>query len=308
MKMMKAIVKTSDTDTTFSMEKVPVPIIQQDEYLIRVCAIGVGIHDGYFLPTSMYYPYTIGIEAAGIIEKTGQRATEFAVGDRVAFVSMMQPKGGTWSEYAAVSKDSLLLKLPDEMTFTSAAAIPVAGNTVLKAFQALSLERGDSLFIAGASGAIGTFAIQLAKQNGIHIASSASAKNHHYMRSLGADLTVDYHDTDWPEQVKKWKPGGVSAALAIQPNTGLASMEVVKDGGIIVAISGDQFDTERQISLIPFPYQANVKQELATMMEQIVKDELQLTIERIFPFNQALDALHKTTTRHAKGKVVISLE
>lgn len=308
MKMMKAIVKKSDTDTTFSMEKVPVPIIQQDEYLIRICAIGVGIHDGYFLPTSMYYPYTIGIEAAGIIEKVGQRTTEFSIGDRVAFVSMMQPKGGTWAEYAAVSKDSLILKMPDDMPFTSAAAIPVAGNTVLKAFQALTLQHGGSLFIAGASGAIGTFAIQLAKQKRVNVASSASLKNHSYMRSLGADLTVDYHDPTWPDKVLKWQPSGVDASLAIQPNTGITSMEVVKDGGEIVAISGDQFQTVRHISLRPFPYQANVKKELTTMMEQIVKNDIQLTIEQVFPFDQALDALQKTATRHAQGKVVISLD
>lgn len=308
MMTMKAIVKTSDTDTTFSMEEVPIPKIQQDEYLIRICAIGVGIHDGYFLPTSMYYPYTIGIEAAGVIEEVGSQTTDYTIGDRVTFVSMMQPKGGTWAEYAAVSKDSLLLKIPDDMSFVSAAAIPVAGNTVLKAFQALSLQSGDSLFIAGASGAIGTFAIQLAKQRGIEVASSASLKNHDYMKGLGADLTVDYHDTDWPEQVRKWKPEGVDAALAIQPNTGSTSMVVIKDGGKVVPISGDQFEVERGISLVPFPYQANIKKELMTLIEQLANEEYQLTIEQVFPFNEALDALKKTTTRHAQGKVIINLQ
>lgn len=308
MKEMKAIVKKSVEDTTFSLENVRVPEVENDELLVRICAIGVGIHDGYFLPANMPFPYPIGIEAAGIIEETGSQTVGFSVGERIAFVSMMQRKGGTWAEYAAVSKDSLLLKIPEEMTFTEAAAIPVAGNTVLKAFQALSLQRGDSLFIAGASGAIGTFAIQLAKKRGIHVASSASLKNHAYMRSLGADLTVDYHDSDWPEQVRAWRQDGVDAALAIQPNTGMTSMEVVKNNGVIVPVSNDQFNGERNISIRSLPHQADIHHELKTMMKQVAKNDIQLTIEQIYPFDKALDALHKTTTRHARGKVVIDLE
>lgn len=308
MKMMKAIVKKRGSDTTFSIEEVRVPQIQNDEYLVRICAIGVGIHDGYFLPTTMQYPYPIGIEAAGIIEEVGSQTVGFSVGERIAFVSMMQPKGGTWAEYAVVSKDSLLFKIPDQMTLTTAAAIPVAGNTVLKAFQGLQLQRGDSLFIAGASGAIGTFAIQLAKQRGIHVASSASLKNHEYMRSLGASLTVDYNDPHWPDQVKQWRPEGVDAALAIQPDTGMTSMEVVKNSGVIVPISDYQLNGERNISIRTLSHEADIQQELTAMMKQITENEMQLTIEQVYPFDKALDALHKTTTRHARGKVVIDLE
>lgn len=255
----------------------------------------------------MEFPYPIGIEAAGIIEEVGSESVEFSVGERVSFISMMQPKGGTWAEYAVASKDSLLLKIPDEMTFTTAATIPVAGNTVLKAFRGLSLKQGDSLFIAGASGAIGTFGIQLAKQRGIHVAGSASVKNHDYMRSLGADLTVDYHDSNWPEQVKNWKPDGVDAALAIQPDTGETSMKVVKNGGVIVPVSDYQLHGERNISVRPLINQVDVRDELETMMKQIAKNEMQLTIEQTYPFEKALDALQKTTTRHARGSLVISM-
>lgn len=266
------------------------------------------IHDGYFLPSKMEYPYPIGIEGAGIIEKVGGHSEDFSVGDRVAFVSMMQPKGGTWAEYAVVSKDALLLEIPDEMSFTTAAAIPVAGNTVLKAFSQLALKEGDTLFIAGASGAIGTFAIQLARQRGVHVAGSASQKNHDYMRSLGAEFTVDYHDSDWQAQVKSWQPSGVDAALAIQPNTGGPSMKVVKDGGIVVPVSDYNLDGERHITVNPVNNKVDVRHELKTMMQQIAEGEIKLTIEETYPFEKALDALHKTTTRHARGSVVIDMD
>lgn len=308
MKMMKAVVKKNKADSTFSLEKVQIPKIQADELLVRIGAIGVGIHDGYFLPENMQYPYPIGIEAAGTVEKVGNEITEFSVGDRIAFVSMMQSKGGTWAEYASISKDALILKIPDEMTFITAAAIPVAGNTVLKAFADLSLQEGDSLFIAGASGAIGTFAIQLAKQSGVLVASSASLKNHEYMRSLGADFTVDYNDPDWQEQVKKWSSGGVDAALAIQPGTGETSMKIVKDSGIVVPVSDYQLEGERNISIHLLDHQSNVRQELTTLMKDITTDKVELIIEKVYQFENALDALHKTNTRRARGKVVIDME
>lgn len=304
---MKAIVKHNHADTTFSIKEISVPEIGKNELLVRVHAIGVGIHDGYFLPVEMKFPYTIGIEAAGIIEEVGQGVDGFVVGERIAFVSMMQAKGGPWAEYAAVSKDSLILKMPDTMDFTTAAALPVAGNTVLKAFQALKLKSGDSLFIAGASGAIGTFAIQLAKKEGVEIAGSASEKNHDYMKSLGADFTVDYHDTDWQTKIREWKPNGVDAALAIQPKTGPSSMEVVKDGGIVVPVSDEQFGGERNISVNQFPYQADVKKELTKMLNQIVQNDMHVTIEKIYPFDEAIEALNKTRTRSARGKIVILL-
>lgn len=304
---MKAIVKDNEQDTIFSIKEISIPHIQPDEFLVQIKAIGVGIHDGYFLPQEMEFPYVIGIEAAGIIEKAGSDTKGFTIGERVAFVSMMQPKGGTWAEYAAVAQDSLLLKIPEAMSFTTAAAIPVAGNTVLKAFRGLDLKQGDSLFIAGASGAIGTFAIQLAKQLGVQVASSASLKNHDYMHMLGVDFTVDYHDSDWQDQIKEWNPDGVDAALAIQPGTGETSMVVVKGGGIVVPVSDYQLTGERNISVRTLQHDEEIKDELAKLMDQIATDEIQLTIEKVYPFEEALDALDKTTKRHARGKLVINL-
>lgn len=92
---MKAIVKKSATDTTFSIINRVIPDIHTNEYLVSICAIGVGIHDGYFLPEQMTFTYKIGIEAAGIIEDKGTWADEFLVGDRIAFFSTMHPEGGT---------------------------------------------------------------------------------------------------------------------------------------------------------------------------------------------------------------------
>lgn len=128
------------------------------------------------------------------------------------------------------------------------------------------------------------------------------------MRSLGADFTVDYKDPQWQEHVKQWRPDGVDAALAIQPGTGMTSLDVVKDSGVVVPVSDYQLSGVRHISIRPLDHKVDVKQELTTMMTQISRHDIQLTIEKVYPFANALDALQKTTTRHARGKVVIDLE
>lgn len=93
---MKAFAKTSDSQ--INLIEVPLPIIAENDLLIEIKAVGVGVHDEYFLPPNINYPYVIGIEAAGIIEKIGQSVTNYKIGDKIAFVSAMQPKGGTWAE------------------------------------------------------------------------------------------------------------------------------------------------------------------------------------------------------------------
>lgn len=290
---MKAFVKRSAAPDDIALEEVKIPTISEDELLVQVKAVGVGIHDSYFLPQEIDYPYVIGIEASGIVEEIGSRVTQFKKGERIAFISMMQLKGGTWAEFAAVHKDSLILSIPENMDFTEAAAVLVAGNTVLRALTALHLNSGDSVFIAGASGAIGTFAIQFAKARGWVVAGSASPKNHDYMKSLGADKTVDYRDPNWANEVRKWMPNGVDAAIAIQPGTGTESMHIVKDGGTVITISGDRIEPERGITAAFVPHKADVRNELHDLIEQIASGTYQLVIEEVYPFDQALEALQK---------------
>lgn len=166
----------------------------------------------------------------------------------------------------------------------------------------------DTLFVAGSTGSNGTFAIQLAKDMGCKIVASASKKNHKYMESLGVTKAVDYRDPDWIEQVLEWMPGGVDAAISIQPNTSIASMEVVKDGGKIISISGDQFLTQRNIQSVYFPYNMDVKKELMEVMAKISSGEIKITIEKIYDFEDGLDALEKVGTRRARGKSIIEIK
>lgn len=306
MEKMKAFVRIDAKSDRVELAEIAIPEIDEDEVLVKVQAFGVGIHDRYFIPTNVTFPYPIGNEAAGVIMKTGEKVANFQKGDRVILSSSMQLKGGCWAQYVAVSSKMLIL-MPDEIDFAQGAAIPVAGKTAVESMRALDLQKGDTLFVAGASGAIGTLIIQLAKNQGIRVIGSASSKNHAYMRSLGAEEVVDYSNPKWKEHVKQWMPGGVDAALAIQLGTGADSMDVVKDGGKVITVSGDKVESERNIIVKQFQHELDIQHAISGLLKDIVAGKIHPVIERVYPFEQALDALKKTETRHARGKLIVSL-
>ena len=305
---MKAYVRINAFSQEVQLIDVPIPEIQPDEVLIKVEAFGVGIHDRYFIPQDAEFPYTIGSEGAGIIEKAGSAVTGFSIGDRVIFTTILQTTGGCWAEYVA-AKASGLITLPENLPFAQGAAIPIAGKTALESMRSLQLSKGDTLFIAGASGAIGTMVIQLAAAAGIKVSASASSKNHAYMESLGVEKAVDYNDPAWINKINLWSGGGVAAALAIQPGTGLDSIKVVKDEGRLITVSGDntQVSPERNVIIEQMGHHADTQKLVVEMVNSISEGKIKIVIEKEYSFEDALKALEKTETRHARGKLVVAL-
>ncbi|MGM8212719.1 NADP-dependent oxidoreductase [Virgibacillus sp. W0430] len=306
MTMMRAYVRTERANDRVELTQVKIPQIADNEVLVKIKAFGVGVHDRYFIPQNATFPYPIGIEGAGIIVKKGTLVRKFQVGDRVIVSSSLQLKGGSWAEYVAVPCNSLY-PLPDSMDFEEGAALLVAGKTGIESMRTLEVKKGDTLFIAGASGAVGSLVIQLAKNKGIRVIGSASKKNHKYMKALGADKTVDYTNLHWKAAVKHWFPEGVEAALAIHPGTSIDSMDVVKDCGKVVTVSGDQIKSERQISVQQLQHQLSMEDAITELITYLVTGKIKLVIEQIYHFDEALLALEKTETRHARGKCVVSM-
>ncbi len=304
MTMMKAYVRSGSDSDLVSPAEVPIPEVGDGEALVRVHAIGVGLHDRYFIPPDARFPYVIGIEASGTVDQVGSDVQSVSPGDRVIASSAMNPKGGTWAEFVVVDEASLT-RMPDGLGFPEAACIPVAGKTAVESLHTLDLESGDTLFVAGASGAIGTLVVQIAAARGIRVAGSASVRNHDYLLSLGAEKAVDSSAADWQGQIRQWAEGGVDAVLAIQPGTAVDSEPAVREGGHIVTVSGDAFEPERDIRVEQFVHRADVGDEMAELVEAIAAGLL-MVLERSHPFEEAVAALEKTETRHARGKVVVT--
>lgn len=309
MTTMNAFVRMNAANMHVELMKVPVPAISQDEVLVSLEAFGVGVHDRYFIPENAQFPYVIGIEGAGHIVEIGDRVTDFAIGDRVVFTNSMAPKGGTWAEFAAV-KPEALMAIPDNLPSATAATIPVAGGTALQGLMNLDLHPKESLFIAGASGAVGSFAIQIAVENGVRVSGSASAANLDYMEALGALKTVDYNAADWPDEIREWSGGGVDAALAIQPDTETSAISVVRDAGRVIMVSGygKQVQGERGIEVSQLTHQTSTRQDLERLIVSVAEGSVRSVIEAEYPFAKSLEALEKTETRHARGKLVVKVK
>lgn len=305
---MKAFVRTGATTQEVALQHVAIPAIQADEVLIKVEAFGVGIHDRYFIPSEVKFPYVIGSEGAGTIVEKGSGVTDFNQGDQVIFTTILQMQGGSWAEYA-VARQTSLIRLPDNLTAGQGASIPIAGKTALECMREIDQEHGETLFIAGASGAIGTLLLQLASEKGMRISASASEKNHDYMKSLGAAHTVDYHDPDWTMKVKEWSDGGVDIAVAIQPGTGADSIRAVKDGGVLITVSGDAQTVvpERNIEVRQMGHQLFTNREMTELIHKVSEGKVKVVIEQEYAFENALDALKKTETRRARGKLVVEV-
>lgn len=308
MSPMKAYARMDSANMLVRLIDVPVPEIAEDEVLVALETFGVGIHDRYFIPADATFPYVIGVEGVGRIAAAGSQVTDHRIGERVAFTSPMHPKGGTWAEYAAVKRTGLIA-LRDDLASVEAATVPIAGRTALQGVADLDLSPGETLFIAGASGAIGTFAIQLAVAQGVHVAGSASPRNHDYMRSLGAEMAVDYNAAGWQAQVRDWSGGGVDAALAIQPKTEADAIKVVRDDGRVITVSGydGKVLSERGITIAQMTFLHAGQQEVERLLSAIADGSIRVTIEAEYPFDRALEALEKTETRHARGKLVVKM-
>lgn len=305
MESMKAFVRSDATSDVVVLADVPVAEVGDRDVRVEVRAFGVGLHDRYFIPPDARFPYVIGTEAAGVVVEAGAGVEAFGPGDRVLLSSALNAKGGSWAEFVVVGEGGLT-RMPDELDFPTAAGIPVAGKTAVESMHTLDLRRGDSLFVAGASGAIGTLVVQMAVAQGIRVAGSASARNHDHLLSLGAEKAVDYNASDWQEQVRQWAPGGVGAALAIQPGTGAQSQFVVRERGHVVTVSGDAFEPERDVRVEQFMHRADARRDMADLLAAIADGRIRVVLERIYPFTEAVAALEKTETRHARGKLVVA--
>jgi NADPH:quinone reductase-like Zn-dependent oxidoreductase len=304
---MRAYVRRDAASQVVSLAEVPLPVVGDREVLVDVRAFGVGIHDRYFIPQDGRFPYVIGTEASGPIVEVGPGVEGYGAGDPVLFSSVLNPKGGTWAEYAVVAAGSLI-PVPAELDLTTAAGVPIAGKTAVECLHTLGLRGGETLFVAGASGAIGTLVIQMAASLDIQVIGSASPPNHDYLLWLGAEAAVDYNDPDWQQQIRRWAPDGVDAALAIQPGTGVPCQFVVREGGHVVTVSGDSFRPERNVRVEQFAHRSDpdARREMTDLVEAIAEGRIRLVLERVYPFAEAVAALEKTETRHARGKLVVT--
>jgi len=229
------------------LRDVPVPEPQDNEVLIRVGYAGVNPSDsktrsgqsacaGY----NFTLPFVTGVDAAGVVERTGTNVTEFRQGDRV--ITWCERDGRTWGSYAELVRVSArnVSPMPKSLNFAQAAAVPIASLT---AFQSLfhtekgGMIPGQKVLIHGAAGGVGSFAVQFAKSGGLLVAATCRTANVAYIRSLGADRVIDYQTEDVCQAVRDWSAEGVDVALdAVGTATLPYALDMLQPGGRLINI------------------------------------------------------------------------
>src|SRR6266850_7149517 len=204
------------------IQDIPIPQIEEQEFLIRVEAAGVGAWDPFeregrfveIMGVKPSFPYVLGTDCAGTIGAVGKDVNRFKEGDQVYAAELANPKGGFYAQYAAVKADNVSL-IPGHLTIEQAAVLPSDGLTALTGLErVLGLKSGESLLVYGASGGIGHLALQLAKRLGANVFAVASGDDGVQLaKKLGADSAVDGRGSNVLNAAKEFAPNGIDAAL-----------------------------------------------------------------------------------------------
>jgi len=325
---MKAIVQAKyGTSEVLDLRDIAKPEIGDSEVLVRVRAAGVNPGDWAIMGGLPYIARPVyglgkpknrvrGTDVAGQVEAIGGAVTRFRPGDEV-FGSSRQ-LGGAFAEYAAVSEDALAPK-PTNLTFEQAAAVPMAGYVALQALRDHGkVKAGQRVLVNGASGGIGTFAVQIAKSFGADVTGVTSTRNVDMVRSLGADHVIDYTKENFTrtgqrydfilDNVANHSLSDLRRALAPQgmlvPNGGGFDHRWIASGGrLISAKVSFAFVSQSLATFIVSPKQEN----LVLLTELIESGKVTPVIDRTYPLSETRQAIDHVGRGHARGKVVVTV-
>jgi len=311
------------------LQEVAMPAAGDGELLVRVRAASVNPLDWHFMRGAPYLvrmmaglsrpkpsASRLGADMAGSVEAVGQNVTGFQPGDEV-FGGLEER--GTLAEYISVRADAVVLQKPAGLTFEQAAAVPVAAFTALQALRDKGrVQPGQKVLVNGASGGVGTFAVQIAKALGAEVTGVCSTANVGMVASIGADHVVDYTREDFTRAERRY-----DLLIDIAGNRSLAeTRRVLAPKGALVLVGGPNKGrwigpfgrTIRMLMQSPAVSQRMVsflahqnRDDLAVLRELLDAGKVTPVIDRAYRLNQVAEAVRYLETGHARGKVVITV-
>lgn len=307
------------------LEEVEKPAFGDDEILVKVHAAGVNPLDWHYMRGSPYImrlgtglgkprDIRLGRDFSGKVEAVGGNVTRFKAGD-----SVFGGAAGAFAEYVVVREDRALAHMPQNLMFEQAAAVPVAAITALQALRDHGkVKAGQKVLINGASGGVGTFAVQIAKSLGAEVTGVCSTRNVEMVKSIGADHVIDYKSEDYTQS------GQVYDVIIdmVGNHSLLRNRTVLSPEGIMVLVGGSKGDWIGPLSkpigamlISPFVDQqiksfvATLKQEdLVFLAELMASGEVTPVLDRLFELSEVPDAVRYSESGRARGKIVISLD
>jgi NADPH:quinone reductase-like Zn-dependent oxidoreductase len=324
---MKAILHTRyGPADELQLEEVEKPVPKDNEILIKIHATTVTTSDCnirnltfvpklFLLPMRMQFGFTkpknyiLGLDLAGDVEAVGKDVTRFKIGDRI--FGTTEPAYGAHAEYICLPEDEVLAGKPVNMTYEEAATIPVIGNTALHFIRDLgNIQAGDKVLINGASGGIGTFAVQLAKYYGAEVTGVCSTKNLEMVKSLGADQVIDYTKEDFTKSGQTYDvvfdavgKSSFSRCKSLLKNNGVYLVTVPKLA-VLLHMLWTSMIGSKKVKMEGAPAKV---ENLYFLKELIEAGKLKTVIDRCYPLVQTEEAFRYVEKGHKKGNVVITV-
>ena len=311
-KMKAAFYESFGEADVLQVGELEIPPLKEVEVLVKIKAAAVNPVDAAvrrgllktMLPVT--FPAIPGWDVAGVVEERAYGARRFNVGDEVyAYARRPFVQWGTYAEYIVIP-ESYLAHRPKKISWEASAGIPLVGLTSYQClYVAGKLREGQSVLILGASGGIGTLAIQLAKAKGATVIGVASEKNHPYMTGIGADYTIDYKDKHIGEEVRKVFPRGVDLIFDAASGDSLQqSLTALKKNGTVVSIlnRGENIDKSIDFHYVFVEPDSSQLEDLARLANH---DKIKVHVSEVYSLDQAAEAMKQIETHHTTGKIVI---
>jgi len=323
---MKAIIYTKyGPPDVLQLKEIEKPTPKDNEILIKVHAASVNAADWHLLRAKPFLVRLMGMgllkpknkilgaDIAGRVEVVGKNVKQFQPGDEV-FGDIFDCGLGGYAEYVCASEDALVLK-PESVTFEEAAAVPLAALTALHALRDKGhIQPGQKVLINGASGGVGTFAIQLAKYFGAKVTTVCSTRNLDMVRKLGADHVIDYTQEDFTKNGERYDL--ILAANGFHPI--FDYKRALRPKGVYVMSGGSGTQMFQAMLLGPFISMTGSKimrsvsskpnkKDLVFMKELLEAGKVVPVIDRRYPLSEVAEAIRYLEEGHAKGKVIITM-
>src|SRR5438270_8602147 len=326
---MKAIVRCDYGLANLKLEDVEKPVPQDDQILVKIHAVSVNPYDWHFVEGTPYVmramgvglrkpkDIRLGVDFAGTVEAVGKNVTQFKPGDEV-----FGGRDGAFAEYVCRRATGAIALKPASLTFEQAASVNIAGITALQAVRDKGkVQPGQKVLINGASGGVGTFAVQIAKSFGADVTGVCSTRNVDLVKSLGADRVIDYTKEDYAKSDQKY-----DVILDNVANHSLSeNRKLLPPNGKYVMIGGGSANQQGWIGSLGKPVKALimkpfVSQQMGMMMaemnqsdlkyfaDQMQSGKLKSVIDRTYKLSEIQQAIAYVEEGHARGKVIIVVD
>ena len=323
---MKAIVCTKyGSPDVLQLQEIEKPTPKDDEVLIRIYATSINKRDWRLMRANPFFirlskggllkpkNQILGVDMSGRVEAVGSEVTEFKPGDEV-FGYVSRYGGRTFAEYVCAGEKEIVLK-PANLSFEQAAAVPLAALTALQGLRnKVNIQSGQRVLINGASGGVGTFAVQIAKALGAEVTAVCSTRNLDLMHSLGADHVIDYKVEDFTQNGQQY-----DLILAVNGYHPISDyLRALKPDGTYVVAGGSMKQLfqaaikKKQISKtsaqnIFIVMQEHNERDLIIIKELLESGKIKLVIDECYPLRNTAEAFWYFEKVHPQGKVVITM-